>query len=460
MAAFLVFFAVVHLRNRQGWRFSTPVRDNGFVSSWLSEHKLKRCISVLQTDRITSPIAVGLIKPRIILPKSMDMDDTGLLSHVLMHEYCHIKRFDALWKILLVCAVSIHWFNPLVWVMFILANRDLELTCDEMVIRHFGEETKTAYAYSIIGMAELRSSFASLYNGFSRNAAVERIESIMKMKRKSIVSLFVAVIVVTSLTIGAMSVFAANGDRQQTSEYIPLPPGSVMIRGADGTLRPNEYDEVLRGLPRGGFNFENSEELSQWLAERQGMPLPPGTFILPRNVTDGNGMRIFESFDALREYFGDDFTMEFATDWADSVTLQRFLDGELIIPPTLPDGFNGIMLHPNAENFSLPEWAEGMFTLEDIMNLPSDSLRLVPANTEGLRSFESLDALLEYFGYEGEAPVFMLANTPILPHVYGMDELFIYILGEKIDLLADPEIYAMIQDGATMEQVMAVLLAR
>jgi len=96
------------------------------------------------------------------------------------------------------------------WVMFILANRDLEITCDETVLRRFGAETKTAYAYSIIGMAEQRSKFASLHNSFSKNAAVERIESIMKLKKSSFFSMLLAFVLVATLSIGALTVFAES----------------------------------------------------------------------------------------------------------------------------------------------------------------------------------------------------------------------------------------------------------
>jgi beta-lactamase regulating signal transducer with metallopeptidase domain len=145
MVAFFIFFAIIYFKNHRELRFATLIRDNDFLNTWIAEHRHMRPIAIMQSDRILTPIAVGLIKPRIILSKSMDMSDTQLLSHVLIHEYYHIKRFDALWKMVLVCAVCIHWFNPLAWVMLIFANRDLELACDEKVIRNFGAETKTAY---------------------------------------------------------------------------------------------------------------------------------------------------------------------------------------------------------------------------------------------------------------------------------------------------------------------------
>ena len=98
MVAAFVFFAVIYFNNHRTLRLATLVKDNDFLNKWLAEHKHIRPIAIMQSDRIKSPFAVGIIKPRIILPKSMDINDRQLLDYVLAHEYFHIKRFDALWK--------------------------------------------------------------------------------------------------------------------------------------------------------------------------------------------------------------------------------------------------------------------------------------------------------------------------------------------------------------------------
>jgi beta-lactamase regulating signal transducer with metallopeptidase domain len=201
MFAAFIFFAVIHYRNNRKLRFATAIRDNGFLNEWLAEHRHIRPIEIMQLDRIISPLAVGIFKPRIILPKMMDMSDKQLMNYVLTHEYYHIKRYDALWKILLAVALCVHWFNPLVWLMFVLASRDLELTCDEAVIRRFGAKTRKDYAYMLIGMVEQGSKFAPLYNGFSKNATHERIESIMKNKKLTLASVILAVALVSVLTV-------------------------------------------------------------------------------------------------------------------------------------------------------------------------------------------------------------------------------------------------------------------
>ena len=203
VAVAAVFFAVIYFRVSINLRDAVYVRGNEFLNEWLEDNRIWRHVAIMQSDRIVTPIAVGLLRPRIILPKGMDLSDRELLSHVLAHELTHIRRLDALWKLLLVFALCVHWFNPLVWLLFVLANRDLELTCDEAVVRRLGRENRAAYAFSIINMAEKRSRLALLYNGFSKNAIRERTEMIMKFKKSSVFSLAAAMTLVFVLASGA-----------------------------------------------------------------------------------------------------------------------------------------------------------------------------------------------------------------------------------------------------------------
>ena len=102
--------------------------------------------------RISSPLTFGVLRPVILVPKKTDWTDETALRYVLEHEFVHIQRFDVLSKLLLIAAVCVHWFNPLVWVMYVLANRDLELSCGETVLRRFGGDIRAAYARVLIRM--------------------------------------------------------------------------------------------------------------------------------------------------------------------------------------------------------------------------------------------------------------------------------------------------------------------
>lgn len=232
MALVLTFFAISYIRSYRELRFAILIRDNAFINKWLAEHKLKRNLLICQSDRITTPIAVGIIRPRIVLPKSMNLDDQQLLIYVLTHEYYHIRRLDAVWKLALITALCVHWFNPLVWAMMILLNRDLEITCDEMVVKYFGAVTKAAYAYSLIGMAEQRSKFSPMCIGFSKNATEERITAIMKIKRHSVIAVFISMMIVT----GMATVFVTSATAQTIN---PLTSYSST------TLTADDYDKLL-----------------------------------------------------------------------------------------------------------------------------------------------------------------------------------------------------------------------
>ena len=204
-------FAAAYWKCRQEFQTSLPV-ENDFIKSWLNTHRQKRPISIRQSSRFSAPLTYGVFRPVILMPISTDWENTNGLQYVLAHEYVHIRRFDSITKLVLIAALCVHWFNPFVWVMYVLANRDIELSCDEAVVRLFGETTKAAYARTLIGMEETRSSFAPLCNNFSKNAIEERITAIMKIKKTSLFTLLLAVILVAGFTTALATSAAANNN--------------------------------------------------------------------------------------------------------------------------------------------------------------------------------------------------------------------------------------------------------
>ncbi len=209
MLVFAAFFMIVYLRGRSIFNFSLPV-DNEYVNFWLYSHRTRRPVSVRESGRVSAPLTYGVFRPVILLPKNMASGSGNALKFVLTHEYVHIRRFDAVTKLVLTAALCIHWFNPAVWLMYTLANRDIELSCDEAVIRLFGEHAKSAYALTLIRMEEVRSGLAPLCNNFSRNAIEERIVAIMKGKKTSLAAMFTA----TALIVGVTTAFATSAQTE------------------------------------------------------------------------------------------------------------------------------------------------------------------------------------------------------------------------------------------------------
>ena len=225
------FFAVAYCKCRREFRMSLPV-ENDYTRRWLAEHPLRRRLAIRQSDRVSSPLTFGVLRPVILMPKAIDWTDERALAYVLEHEFVHIRRFDALWKLLLIAAACAHWFNPLVWAMYVLANRDLELSCDETVVRRFGG-ARASYARVLIGMEAEKSGFAPLCNHFSRTAIEERITAIMKTKKITFLSLLLA----AALIAGTVTVFA-------TSEQQPT--GAVTEQNAAASGGAEESSDEYR----------------------------------------------------------------------------------------------------------------------------------------------------------------------------------------------------------------------
>lgn len=200
-----LFFSISYLRAQTEFRMSLPV-THPFLERWLACHPLRRTISIRQDDRISSPLTYGILHPVILLPRQNLSLPQETLDCILTHEYVHIRRFDCLLKLLLTAALCLHWLNPLVWVMYLLANRDIELCCDEEVLSRMGLEKRSVYAMTLIDLEEQKSGLSPLYNSFKHNLTEERICAIMKMKRLSIISLFTA----ACLLVGVTTVFATS----------------------------------------------------------------------------------------------------------------------------------------------------------------------------------------------------------------------------------------------------------
>ena len=222
-----VFFSLAYWKCRKEFQTSIPV-GNDFTENWLSVHQQGRRISIRQSGRFSAPLTYGVLHPVILMPTSTKWENTDSLAYVLAHEYVHIRRFDSIRKLVLIVVLCVHWFNPLVWVMYILANRDIELSCDEAVVRFFGENAKAAYARALISMEETRSGLTPLCNNFSKNGIEERITAIMKIKKTTVFSLVLAGFIV----VGTATAFATSANAQQ-AESVGQGSGTEIVTKPD-----------------------------------------------------------------------------------------------------------------------------------------------------------------------------------------------------------------------------------
>lgn len=256
MFALGLFFIVAYVRCHKEFNMSLPV-DNDFVSKWQSENPMRRKVQIRYSDRIKAARTYGIFRPVILLPKTTNWQDEKVLNYILTHEYMHIKSFDSIKKLILALTVSVHWFNPLVWVMYILANRDIEIACDERVINSLDEATKADYAMALVGLEEKKSGLNPLYSCFSKNSIEERVKSIMKNKKITSIGIATALILVLGVTMvfamGATKVGSGNSAFAQIFEGKVKYPVTAFI---DSGKSIQKLDELLGLEDHIGVNIE------------------------------------------------------------------------------------------------------------------------------------------------------------------------------------------------------------
>ena len=153
---------------------------------------------IMICDSISSPFIFGVVRPRIYLPSSLNETDR---EYVLAHERAHLSRLDHLWKPLGFVLLAVHWFNPLLWLAYVLLCRDVELACDERVIRKMGAQIKKPYSEALVNCSMPRRMIAACPLAFGEVGVKGRIKAVLNYKKPAFWIIIVAVIavIVTSI---------------------------------------------------------------------------------------------------------------------------------------------------------------------------------------------------------------------------------------------------------------------
>ena len=176
-----IYSAISYVQLRRKLRIIVPLRDNIFIA-----------------DDIKSPFVVGLFRPRIYLPCNLSQKEQ---EYIILHEKHHIKRCDHIMKALAFLALAIHWFNPLVWVAFILAGKDMEMSCDEAVIRKVGTDVRADYSASLLTLATGRRIIAGTPLAFGEGDTKGRIHNLSKWKKPAVWIVIISVILCVDLAV-------------------------------------------------------------------------------------------------------------------------------------------------------------------------------------------------------------------------------------------------------------------
>ncbi|MFG6392774.1 MAG: M56 family metallopeptidase [Lachnospiraceae bacterium] len=265
MATLFIIYILLYIKEHHIIKEALPVtekQDNALRQ--IADIPLK--VNLLTSDRIFTPLVAGIVHPVIIFPKFFMPDNTLYLKYIITHELTHIKRSDNLWKIIILCTLCIHWFNPLVWIMYILFNRDMEMSCDEKVLSVYGHGAKKDYALALINYAENQYKWQFFSNKFGKKPIQERIEAIMKYKKLTTSgAVCAAVLLCTAVTVFAKGNNAPDNNKQ---ENIPVQEDiskmeNLAKKSSQGAT-PSAIYRCYDGTDNDFRYFANTEEFKEY----------------------------------------------------------------------------------------------------------------------------------------------------------------------------------------------------
>lgn len=165
------------------------------ISILLLRKKLNESVqidnNIWECDRITSPFIFGFIKPQIYLPCYVGDNDK---KYVIAHEMAHIKRKDYLWRTLGFFILAVHWFNPLVWFGYMMLCKDIEIACDERVLREIGKENKKEYSKALIDCSTKRFAISACPIAFGEVAVKARVKNVLSYKKPAFWIIIIGII--------------------------------------------------------------------------------------------------------------------------------------------------------------------------------------------------------------------------------------------------------------------------
>ena len=238
IAGMLLYSAVSYLKLRRRIKAAVPLRRGIFIA-----------------DHIDTPFVMGIFRPAIYLPSTLDAEAR---RYIIAHERHHIRRGDHIFKALGFLALTIHWFNPLVWVAFTLASRDMEMSCDEAVIRRLGVYIRAEYSETLLSLTTGHRVFAGTPLAFGEDDPAGRVRNLAKWKKPAIWVIVICILVCAVLavclltdpktvkpldlpqTIADTTVVTLNND--------PLPEGYFEERDKNGNLIFTDGTNTVGGV--------------------------------------------------------------------------------------------------------------------------------------------------------------------------------------------------------------------
>ena len=251
-------------------------------SYWSLQRKVSEAVlykdNIFQSEYVSSPFVLGIIKPRIYIPFKIDGMD---LEHVIAHEKAHIKRNDHVWKPFGFLLLTIHWFNPLMWLSYGLLCRDIELACDEKVICELDNEARADYTQALVKCSVNRQMAAVCPLAFGEVGVKERVQSVLNYKKPRFWMVLVAVMVCVVAGVGLLT-----NPKQQSVENVEV---RIEDSAVEDTIKDIAYHLELATL---GKEFTSMDEHLKSTLLSEYKDLLDGYSLIARESVDGKAKYI------------------------------------------------------------------------------------------------------------------------------------------------------------------------
>lgn len=290
IAAMLLYAVISYVRVRRSVAERVPYEGNIFLC-----------------DHVKSPFILGLVRPKIYLPSSMD---TTAMEPVIAHEKAHLARRDHWWKPLGFLILTVHWFNPLCWIAYVLLCRDIELACDEKVIRQMDLDGKKQYSTALLECSVGRRLVTICPLAFGEVGVKERVKNVLNYKKPAFWIIAVAVVACGVVTV----CFATNPKQDSIQEQrtvqariTEVENGSFLVEPVEGASELSSSDlfrvPITNMPPSPEPRVGDIVEITYDGSILESYPAQFGTIYSMRVVSQGNSPEIEELRVKYPEYF-------------------------------------------------------------------------------------------------------------------------------------------------------------
>ena len=204
-------------------------------------------------DRIGSPFVLGILRPKIVVPSTLNDNEK---RYVLLHERAHIKRLDTLWKPLAFLILSVHWFNPLVWLAYFLFSRDTELACDERAVKSLPLKERKEYSEVLLECSAKCFAVAACPFAFGEHPVKKRIESVLRYNKPK----FYQVIFAVTATMAVVVFLLTTPVTARISRSLsPIQEPTLPVQSRENTFPTEEPTEMITEPPTEAFTQAPTE---------------------------------------------------------------------------------------------------------------------------------------------------------------------------------------------------------